>query len=909
MGVRIRIAVALQAILLITSAQTKNVYTGANSNYFDSNRNNYATYGSAGVGNKGGYAGNLNNNVFNKDNRAFTGDATGFNSGFSKNAQGRDNSYVANSGLKNNVYDGSGGSGKYFSSSTSNNKDNNGGFSRDGAFTTSSSTTNGKDGTLSKSYSGNLNDVKEAFGDIGVYKDGQEGIQAAVNSFGSGSLGGVVGPKAFDYSKQARPNVGAYAAGGRDVFGNNLNVGYVDSFLNPQVSNQGDFGGYNQYKDARVFRPVEIRESNTAGADSYVKRPYAPVITNSYTPPTTYSGFQGAEGDSFFQVANPLSNKQAVISGYRPSNNFVDPSHFIIPKQDKYEMVDQLFGGGLSQFGQRGDAGLAEQPFKSSIREPRYSNIDDGLKNLGHNYHNDNNHKSDFNLGFFDDDKSSFKPGKQFIAPLKNSPKPSIQSYTDKGQNEASYRSGQGYQNQNGFSDHGRQNYDNSYDLKSSTGNIEGVSRNQGQAAAYQPVQGINSLKGAPPLDAIPQGPAPYAQPTGSLLKQQPRSDLFNKRQQGQFSSVPRPSLRGNTYQSNSVFDKRQDLTPTPLFTGFSPNKRITVNEFQNKNLLGDDSFGQTEYDRKRPTSTSALGSDLYRQSSFGNQKRVDLSPTPRQPFKQALQTNTLSKAPTFSKQSAPSQSDVFAKGGDGYKLVAGKTQTVGSSYDDGNSLKQGYTNSFDDSKSNAVGGRDNGGFAAYTAKGSFVNGNTRGIALGSGPETPGSGIRPDQGSYTKTYQSSDSYADDDGYSTGKSYSDTAGYRDGATSAGQYSTQDEDKKDFRDGYEREQSANDRHTYSNTDGYNNGFADGKKYDQSDGYSDNINYSNKNSDASQAHYTTGDGYKDGVDKVKSAVSGRGVNPYAGVRDSPKTGLSQNANYKPFDVNGQVSFFGYR
>ncbi|GFN75020.1 hypothetical protein PoB_000152600 [Plakobranchus ocellatus] len=123
------------------------------------------------------------------------------------------------------------------------------------------------------------------------------------------------------------------------------------------------------------------------------------------------------------------------------------------------------------------------------------------------------------------------------------------------------------------------------------------------------------------------------------------------------------------------------------------------------------------------------------------------------------------------------------------------------------------------------------------------------------------------------------------------------------------STQDENKKNYRDGYERDQSVNKQHSYSNADDYNDGYSDGKKYDQSDGYTDNINFSNKNSDASQSQYSTVDGYQDGVAKVKSAVSGRKVNPYTGVKDSAKAGLSQDADYKPFDVNGPVSFFNFQ
>ena len=64
--------------------------------------------------------------------------------------------------------------------------------------------------------------------------------------------------------------------------------------------------------------------------------------------------------------------------------------------------------------------------------------------------------------------------------------------------------------------------------------------------------------------------------------------------------------------------------------------------------------------------------------------------------------------------------------------------------------------------------------------------GNKPGVTPGTGPKPSGSGAFPDQGSFTKTYQSSDSYKNDDGYSTGDSYSDSAGYRDGKTSAGQY---------------------------------------------------------------------------------------------------------------------------
>ena len=765
MEFRLGIAAVFQTLVFIVSAQTSSVYTSASNNYFDGNRDNYATYGSAGASNKGAYVGNLNNNVFRNDkSRAFTGDGAGYNAGFNKNAQGRDNSYISNSGVKNNAYSGGVGDGKYFSSSTSNNKNNNGAFSRDDAVTTSTSTTNGNDGTISKSYSGNLNDVKEAFGGVGLYKDGRDGIQAAVDNFGSGSLGGIVGPKAFDYSRQNRPRIDAYAPNSGAAFENKLQAGYVDSFLNPQVSNQGrGFGGYNQFKEGRVFRPVQVRESNRASGSSNVKRPYAPVITNSYTPPTTYSGLEDPEVDSFFQVTNPLSNKQAVISGYRPSNNFVDPSHFIIPKEDKYEMVDQLFGGGLSQFGKSEDSGIPAQPVKSFIGTSKYSSVDEGLKNLGRNYYSDNNQKSNFNLGFFNDDKDKYEPGKQFVTASNNPSKASVQSFTDTGGNQASYRSGQGFQNQKGFSDQGRQNFDNSYDLKSNTGNIATVNRNQGQNAessvAHQPQQGIPYVanknpvilrapkptdlvqNAPPPFNAIkqsgyPQGPVPYGQPTaGKLLARQPTPDLFNNRQPARFNSVPQSSLSGSQYQGSSLFDKRQDLTPTPLFTGFSPNKRITVNEFKNKNLLGDENFGQTDYDRRRPTSASILGSDLYRQTNFGNQNNFGTGQRlQHQPYNQALQTNALpvapepAPAPAFTKQTntfsgVPNQVAAFDNGGNGYNLVSGKTQTIGNSYDDGQSLSRGYTNNFDNSNSKSVGDQDKGGFATYAEKGSAFNG------------------------------------------------------------------------------------------------------------------------------------------------------------------------------------------
>ena len=746
MGFSYGVALALQLVVVSVSAQSSGVYTSANNNYFDGNRDNYATFGSSGSNNKGRFVGNLNNNVFSNDeNRAFT-------DGFNKNAQGRDNSFISNSGVKNNAYSGGAGDGQYFSSSASNNKNNKGGFSNDNAFTTSTSSTDGSGGAVSKSYSGNINDIKDAFGDTGLYQDGQKGIQAAVNSFGSGSLGGIVGPQAFDYSRQARPSADAYAPLSSGVTGNGLQVGYVDSFLNPQVPSQGrGFGGYNQFNEGRVFRPVQVRESNRASGSGKVDRSHAPVITNSYTPPTTYSGLEDSKVDSFFQVTNPLSNKQAVISGYRPSNNFVDPSHFVIPKEDKYEMVNQLFSGGLSQFGKSQNPDLLDQPLRST-NIPRYSNVDDGLKNLGTNYYTGNNRKSDFGLGFFNDDKDGYKTGKQFASSASN-PKASVQSYTDSGGKKDSYKSGQGYQDHKGFSDQGRQNFDNSYDLRSSTGNVKASNHNQGQDAqyssVYQPNQGIspqqstayapnkniNLLKNpnqtpiiqqaAPPLNTLKQpsfaqGPTPY---------QQPRPNLFNSRQQSPFNPAPQASFGGGQYQGNSLFGKRQELTP--LFTGFSPNKRITVDEFKNKNLLGDQSFGQTEYDRKRPTSTSVLGSDLYRQANFGGQNSLGVAPNQLQPYNQALQTNTLPNAqPAFNKQvntftGSPNQNLAFGKGGNGYNLVSGKTQSTGSSYDDGQSFNRGYTNSFDDNKSKSTGGQDKGGFAAYSEKVPITNGKS----------------------------------------------------------------------------------------------------------------------------------------------------------------------------------------
>ncbi|GFN75021.1 hypothetical protein PoB_000152700 [Plakobranchus ocellatus] len=867
MGFAINVVLVVQTVVVAVTCQSNSVYSGARDNYFDGN----TKYAAGGI-NNGALTGNLDNNAFsNGKNRLYS-------DGFSRNAQGSGSNYFGNRDVKNTGFTGGGNDGKYFSSSTSNNKNNRGAFSssdNNNAYTTSTRSNNAGDGTVSKSFSNNIDDIQKALGGDGgsYYQEGQEGIQAAVNTFGSGSLDGILGPQPTDYGRQARPNVDSYFPVDGRSLGNGPRVGYVNTYLNPQSPNAGSafgkdsynyFGGpssYNQYDRGQVFRPVQVRESKVAGSKN-ANRQYAPIITRSYIPPTTYSGADDPKVDSFFEVTNPLSNKRAVISGYRPSNNFVNPSHFIIPKEDKYEMVDQLFGGG---FGQPRDRGLSANPLRSLDRTPKYPSVEDGLKNLGSDYYPDKSaRRNDFSLGFFNDDDNVYAPEKRYATPAisdklpqtttsldassqKKPPKATIQSFADKGGNQASFKSGQGFQNHVGYTDQGRKDIDNSYDIKSSTGDIGTVSRRQGQdtqySEAFRPSQArtyFGDGKAGPRISSqkinpFTQGREPLGQQQNTLLNKQPSPNFFSSPKRSQFTSIPQSTIGDNPYQGSGVFNKQQNLTP--LFNGFSNNERLTVNEFKNKNLLGDNNFGKTDYDRKRPTSTSILGSDLYRQANFGGQNSLRSVPEQQQQYSQAFQTNRLSNAPaltdsynTFSSSGAsPQQGPAFDKGGGGYNLFSGKTQTTGTSFDDGHSNSQGYTNSFDDSISKATGDQNKGGFSAYDEKKKFNSGSKLGVIKGPGsnagilqgsfPPKPGTPVKfggvqgkgitnpgqgltnqyganrlsqsapgsvTEEGGFSKSYQSSDSYNDNDAYSSGDSYSNKDRYRDGNSVADQY---------------------------------------------------------------------------------------------------------------------------
>lgn len=230
-----------------------------------------------------------------------------------------------------------------------------------------------------------------------------------------------------------------------------------------------------------------------------------------------------------------------------------------------------------------------------------------------------------------------------------------------------------------------------------------------------------------------------------------------------------------NKYKSGNILTS-QPVT-VPLFPGFSQNKRLTVDSFRNKNLLGDDNFGKTIYDQTRPTASNLLGNTVPKGNDI---------------FRNNYGQNKISKNANIGKRN---RIDLNGLGLGNFKQVGGRAVTTGDSYDNSFSQNQVKNKQFDD-----------GAISVNKIK----------------PQS----LQNGRGGFTKVYQANDGYKRDGSYSDGQDYSKQYSYNDGDSYNDENSSNKLNENSFRKKFENEQSASDQDSYSNSDGHNNAYVNGE-----------------------------------------------------------------------------------
>ncbi|XP_005096945.2 uncharacterized protein DDB_G0283357-like [Aplysia californica] len=628
----------------------------------------------------------------------------------------------------------------------------------------------------------------------------------------------------------------------------------VPAFL--PSSSSGQYPGNNVYQQNRVFQPVSLPKEKSADRERFL-----PILDNRYIPPTTFKKEPKSLGsaDSLFAIADPKIDRRNAINSYVPQNNFVDPTNFIIPTDDKYQIVDSVFGG----FGKAISSGPSSFP-GGSKGIGTVGGLRNSFMGIGPKF------GFQGNQGTFGINSSPLGSSQQFQKKNNNLQKTTLGNADGgnfvRAQGQllkatsapfvSGSKSGDNFLQKQGFADQGRQTFNNNYDSKSSDSGNRLIRNFGGDSSG-----------------SVFSKPAPS---NFGGFSSNPGPDIFKERVGSQ-----------SPYGDTSLFNSPQSMTP--LFTGFTPNKRLSVNDFRSKDLLGDKDFGVTPYDKNRQTSFNLVGGN----NDFNN-------------FNGFPQYNN----PTTKTQST------LAAGTKGNNLFGvGQSTLSKNGYDNSNGGSQSYSKSFGDNFATGSSGRFGGSTGA-----SQYNNNAGNSGSGGGKfNTFGNGLGKSGGSVSlgdthsgsaggfpksQSYQEVDSTKNGGGYSHGNSYAKDLGYNTGSSSGGQYSDSDNQHHDFQDGYDRQQTKADKKSFSNSDGYNNAFRQGKNFDVTDGYNDNVNYNNKNSDSSQTQYTTKEGYDQGVSNVASGLAGgQNIDPYRGLRSSVQQGVGPNASYKPFDVNKRV------